>query len=251
MALGNYDNNKKEYYTPTYYSQYGTGNEKGVDPSSLSYTFFNRMLKISISPLKLDNGGKVAYDHDNADSIWLTHSKARMFYNEIKKVLNGEITNGGVNSGDEGLIRFIDGKELGVNSYCLVINKIDSQSGQTNASYAYEFKTNHHYAIENFNPNDASHKKVIYKNLEVEQLLDMLKTYYEAMTGAVAYTVMDANRYETNRNNTKIDLIMSKLGVEYKSGMASRQSTSRSYFDTTQPSDNDRSMRKASMEELE
>ena len=54
MALGNYDNNKKEQYTPTYYSAYNTGNAEGVDPSSLSYTFFNRMLKLSISPLKMN-----------------------------------------------------------------------------------------------------------------------------------------------------------------------------------------------------
>lgn len=250
MALGNYDNNKKEYYTPTYFSQYGTGNENGIDPSSLSYTFFNRMLKISISPLKADNGDKIAYDHDKAAAIWLTHTKARMFYEEIKKVLNGELTNGGVNSGDEGLIRFIDGKELGINNYCLVINKIDSQTGASNASYAYEFKTKHHYAIENFNPNDASHKKVYYKNIEIEQLLDVLHTYYMSMTGAYAYSVMDANKYETNKMNTKMDLTMSKLGVEYKTGMTSR-SSSRSYFDTNEPSSNDRSMRQASMEDLE
>ena len=70
------------------------------------------------------------------------------------------------------------------------------------------------------------------------------------MTGATAYSVMDANRFSTQANTTKIDLIMSKLGVEYKTGMTSR-SSSRSFFDTSEPSSNDRSMRTATMDVLE
>lgn len=250
MALGNYDNNKKEQYIPVYYSEYGTGNSEGVDPSSLSYTFYNRMLKISISPLKVNNGDKIAYDHENATSVYLTHTKARMFHDEILKVLNGTTNNGGVSSGKDGLIRFCDGKELGVNNYCLIINKVNSETGEVTSSYAYEFKSKYHYAIENFDPNNSSHKKAYYDDIEVKQLLDLLRTYYEAMTGAQAYSTLDAFRFINNSTSTKIDLIMSKLGVEYKSGMTSRTS-SRSYFDTTEPSPSDRSMRSATMDELE
>lgn len=250
MALGNnYDNNKKEQYIPVYYSEYGTGNQDGIDPSALSYSFYNRMLKLSISPLKMNNGDKVAYDHDNAAIAWLTHTKARMLYNEIKRVLAGEISNGGVTTGKEGLVIFTNGKELGVNAYCLSINKID-ENGNVLSSYAYEFKSKYHYSVENFNPKDASHKKHLYDNIEVQQLLDVLEQYYLAMTGATAYSVMDANRFSTQANTTKIDLIMSKLGVEYKTGMTSR-SSSRSFFDTSEPSSNDRSMRTATMDELE
>ena len=250
MALGNYDNNKKEQYMPVYYSEYGTGNAEGVDPSALSYSFYNRMLKLSISPLKMNNGDKIAYDHENAAVVWLTHVKARMLYDQINRVLNGEITNGGVSTGKEGLVRFCDGKELGVNNYCLIINKIN-ENGEVTSAYAYEFKTKYHYAVENYNPKDSSHKKHYYDRIEVDQLLDMLQSYYYAMTGAVAYSVMDANKYNTNANNTKIDLIMSKLGVEYKTGMTSRASYSKSFFDTSEPNPSDRSMRAATMEDLE
>lgn len=250
MALGNYDNNKKDKeYMPVYYSEYGTGNAEGVDPSSLSYSFYSRMLKISISPLKMNNGDKIAYDHDNAAVVWLTHTKARMFHDQILKVLNGEISNGGVPTGKEGLIRFCDGKELGVKNYCLIINKVN-ESGEVVSSYAYEFKSRYHYAVENYNPNDSSHKKAYYDLMEVHQLLDILKLYYEAMTGAQAYATLDAFRFINNSNVTKLDLVMSKLGVEYKSGMTSR-SSSRSFFDTTEPSPNDRAMRSATMDELE
>ena len=252
MALGNYDNNKKEQYMPVYYSSYNTGNAEGIDPSALSYSYYNRMLKLSISPVKMSNGDKVSYDHENAAVVWLTHTKARLLRDEILKVLNGEISNGGVPTGTEGLVRFIDGKELGVNGYCLVINKVN-ENGEVTSSYAYEFKMKHHYAIENYDPKDSSHKKVYNHNLEIQQLLDLLESYYIAMTGAVAYSVMDANRFTTNSNNTKIDLIMSKMGIEYKPGTTSRASSGSSFFDNNRSSssDSDRSMRAATMDELE
>lgn len=173
-----------------------------------------------------------------------------MLHDEILKVLNGTTNNGGVSSGKDGLIRFCDGKELGVNNYCLIINKVNSETGEVTSSYAYEFKSKYHYAIENFDPNNSSHKKAYYDDIEVKQLLDLLRTYYEAMTGAQAYSALDAFRFINNSTSTKIDLIMSKLGVEYKSGMTSRTSN-RSYFDTTEPNPSDRSMRSATMDELE
>ena len=52
MALGNYnDNNNKRYSEPLVYSQFGTSNTEGEDPSALSFSFYNKMLKITITPL--------------------------------------------------------------------------------------------------------------------------------------------------------------------------------------------------------
>ena len=253
MALGNnYDNNKKEQYMPVYYSAYNTGNAEGIDPSALSYSFYNRMLKLSISPAKMNSGDKVTYDHENAAVVWITHTKARLLHDVILKVLNGEISNGGVPTGAEGLVRFCDGKELGINNYCLIINKVN-ENGEVTAAYAYEFKTKHHYAIENYDPKDSSYKKAYNNNLEIQQLLDLLESYYVAMSGAVAYTVLDANRFTTNSTNTKLDLIMSKLGVDYKPGTTSRASSGSSFFDNgrSSSSDSDRSMRTATMDDLD
>lgn len=255
MALGNYDNNKRQQYMPVYYSQYGAGNKDSeVDPSAIGYSFYNRMLKITISPLKMGSGDKPSYDHDLAAIVWLTHTKARLFHDAIQKVLNGEVSNVGVPTGPEGLVRFSDGKELGVNNYCLIINKVN-ENGEVTSGYAYEFKAKHHYHVENFNPKDAStHKKVYANNLEVQQLLDVLETYYLSMTGAMAYSVMDGLRFNTDTTNTKIDLIMSKMGIDYKPGTTSRQSSGSSYFDNNRgvSSESDaRSMRAATMEDLE
>ena len=70
------------------------------------------------------------------------------------------------------------------------------------------------------------------------------------MTGAMAYSVMDANRFMTNTNNTKIDLIMSKMGIDFKPGTTSRSVGS--FFDNKgASSESDRSMRAASMDDLD
>ena len=254
MALGNYDNNKKNQYMPVYYSQYGAGNKDSeADPSAIGYSFYNRMLKITISPLKMNSGDKVSYDHDNAAIVWLTHTKARLLHDAIEKVLSGEVSNVGVPTGPEGFVRFSDGKELGVNNYCLIINKIN-ECGEVVSGYAYEFKAKHHYHVENFNPKDATHKKVYNHNLEVQQLLDLLESYYISMTGAMAYSVIDGMRFTTDTSNTKMDLVMSKLGIDYKPGTTSRQSSGSSYFDSnrgvTSESDS-RSMRAATMDDLD
>lgn len=250
MALGNsYNNNGKNQYMPVYYSAYNTANKDGVDPSLLGYSFYNRMLKLTISPAKPESGDKVSYDHENAATAWVTHTKARMLYDQIQKVLNGEISNGGISTGNDGLVRFIDGKELGINNYCLIINKVD-ESGQVLSSYAYEFKTKHHFAVEEFDTKTAKHSKKYYNDIEIQQLLDLLKSYYEAMSGAVAYSVMDGFRFTTDANNTKLDLIMSKMGVEYKPGTTSRSSGS--YFDKDNSSSSEgRNIRTATMDELE
>lgn len=253
MALGNNDNNKKEQYLPVYYSDYKAGNAEGIDPSCINYSFYNRLLKISISPLKANNGNNIAYDHENAAEVWLTHTKARMLADQIRKVLAGEISNGGVTTGKDGLIRFTDGKELGIPNYALIVNKVDENCNVV-SGYAYEFKTKHHYAVENFDTKDAKHKKQYYNTLEVQQLLDLLEQYYLSMTGAMAYSVMDGLRFKTNETVTKIDLVMSKLGVEYKTGMTSRQTGySGSYFDNKGISSNtqERTVRTATMDELE
>ena len=72
MALGNYNNNdsnQKKGYEPILYSPYNTSNREGVDPSALSYQFYNGLLKISISPMKA--GAKKddvdVWDHERQD----------------------------------------------------------------------------------------------------------------------------------------------------------------------------------------
>lgn len=231
MALG--DDNKKKNYEPVLYSPYGTSNTDGVDPSALSYQFYNGLLKISISPM-LPNakpGDRKLWDTDNQISVWLTHAKAKMFHDDIVYLLahQDECNNVGVASGPEGLISFSNGKELGVTSPCLIIRKID-QTGSVLAVYAYQFKTEYHSSIRNFNPeNPSGYEPNIHPNLEIDNLLTILDEYSKHIGGAAAYSVMNAMKYDMSRMNTKFSLIMDKLGVEQPDYYNGR-SNNTSYF---------------------
>lgn len=235
MALGNYnDNNSKKYYEPLVYSRYGTTNTEGVDPSALSFQFYNRMLKLSIAPMKPNAkpDDRNPWDNENAIAVWLTHTKAKMLHDEIKYAMANPDTcfNAGVTIGDETLVSFSNGKELGVSAPCLIIRKINREDGAVMSVYAYQFKTNFktYNSVRNYDQNNpGSFDSHTYSNIEIDDLLTILQTYYEASSGAQAYSVLSAMKYDIQKNNTRMELIMEKLGIEkpeYSNGSAPRES---------------------------
>lgn len=220
MALGdNYNNNKKNY-SPSVYSQYKFNNiESAIDKTTLAPSFWNSMLKISIAPMKGNDPNNVEFDYDNGINIYLNHTKARMLYQEICKFQENpeQFNNVGVPSG-AGLITITNGKEFGKNATCIVIRKLNSETGAVESSFAYEFKSDYHYSIRNFDESNNGFDKVYYNELELEQFKMLLTSYYESMTGAVAYSVIDNMKYDMSRINTKLNSVAEKLGVSYGKG---------------------------------
>lgn len=241
MALGDYDNNNRKFYEPLVYATpYNVSNTDGVDPSALSFQFFRGMLKISISPMKSNTkpGDKQVFDHDNAASVWLTAVKAKMLLAEIENAQkNPDSTiNGGVLAG-EGLISFSSGKELGVTTPCLIIRKLNLDTGAVLTSYAYQFKTDYHYAIRNFDATTSDFMKIYYNDLEVDMFKSLLASYIKAISGSFAYATLYAMKYDIQKNNTKIGMIMDKLGIEKPEyNNSSRQSYSNSFFNRNEGS---------------
>lgn len=238
MAFG--DNNEKKYYEPTVYSGYAMSNTDGIDPSALNFQFVNGLMKIQMAPM-LPNakpGDRQLWDKDNAACIWITHTKARMLAEEIKFVLqNPDVNNSGVPSGAEGLCSFSNGKELGATAPCLIIRKLNSETGDVTATYAYQFKTDYHYAIRNFDQASKDFEQFYYNNLEIDQFITLLETYYTSMSGALAYGILYGSKYDIQKNHTKTKLIMDKLGIEpsaeYSKGSGSY--TNKSYFASNKP----------------
>lgn len=235
MALGdsynNTDNNAKKYYSPEIYSPYGVSNENGVDPSALSYSYWNGALKISIAPMLKNPTSSQKWDRKNAATIFLTHRAARILRAEAQKVLKGEIHSGGTKSGAEGLITFSDGSEVGAAGYCLIIRKINPDNGDINGTYVYEFRTGFHYGIQNFQADSSNFKKDFFDTIEVDEFLDILEQYYLAASKMYAGAVIDEMKYDNSRMNTKIGLIAEALGVEFKGGNGNHKSGGQSYFD--------------------
>lgn len=234
MALGDkYENNKKDYdnkKNPTVYSRFSLANsESTIDPSKLGASFWNGLLKLSISPSK---PGTQEYDHDNAGAVHLSHFKAKLFADEIALFLQNPETyaNQGVPSG-AGLVSITNGKELtGKLNPCLVIRKI-SEDGKIESTYVYEFKNNYHYAIRNYDDKDNSFDKIYNNNLELQLLHTLLTEYYTSVNGAMAYSVIDYGRFDNSRVNTKLDSIAEKLGVEYGGKSGGNKRSSSSVFD--------------------
>lgn len=232
----NYNQNgKNEVYSPTVYSPYKMSNTMSeIDPGSLNFTYWRNSLKVSISPMKPSNDpNDVSFDHKNAVDIYLSHTKARILYNEICLFQTDPdmYNSSGVPSG-EGLITISNGSEFGVdNAPCLVIRKIDGETGKATSSYAYQFKKDYHYAIRNYDETTGNFDKHMesYQGIEIEQFKTLLIEYYTAMTGAFAFSVMEMGKYEKARNDTKLDAIANKLGVQFKEGKNSNKS-SNSFF---------------------
>lgn len=253
MSLGdfsnnsNYNNNKKQY-SPRVYSQYKMSNtESNVDATSLSPSFWNNLLVLSISPKKDTKDGSIAFDHDNAATIYLSHTKARLLYDEICVFQQNPdmYSNVGVSSGS-GLITLSNGKEYGVNCPLLIISKINAETGEIESSYAYQFKEDYHYTIRNFDKNTSEFDKIYNNSVEIEQLKTLLVEYYKAMTGAYAYSVIDNMKYDISRINTKLDSCAEKLGVEYKSKSSNNRSSG-SMFDKKEG----RSFNQSSLDDIE
>lgn len=244
MSLGEtYNNNNKDKSksSPVVYSSYKMSNtESKVDTTGLASSFWNNMLKISITPMK-ENEGKWTFDQDNEISVYLTHTKARILFLELQEFLANPqaYNNMGVTTG-AGLISISNGKEFAVNCPCLVIRKLSSE-GVVESSAAYQFKEDYHKSIRNFDEKTLDYDAIMYNNLEINQLMTLLETYYEAMTGAIAYSVIDQSKYNNSRINTKLDSVCDKLGIEYGGGKYSNKQQSTSIFNTKEPRNFNRS----------
>lgn len=241
MALGDtYNNNERKNYSPSVTSGYRFSNpESAIDKTSLSFSFWNKLLKVSIAPRKETEGDTIAYDHENAGAVYLSHSKAYIFHKEIINFLDAykkgaSPKNVGVSTGSEGLIYICTGEEFNANGPCLVIRKID-ENGKSTSTFVYEFKRDAQSVV-NYSEKTTEFESNIFEFNEIEQLAVLLKNYYDSMTMAVAYSVQEANKYDNSRINTKLKIIGEKLGVDFqKPNNDKGRSSNNSYFTNAKP----------------
>ena len=223
-------NKGRTTYTPIKY----INPDSNVDKTRLSYEYWNSTLKIKITNRKDTGNSEIVFDDMDSAVIFLTPDKARIFANVIKNFLKDPIkyNNSGVNT-TKGVVTLNNGAQHGTTNPCLIIRQIEQTDGTVQKTYAYEFKTNYHYAITNLDASDTEIRGFdkdfdSYRNLEIEQLLTMLENFINASTYAYAAAAGKANEYRENTMNNKIDAIMNKLGVEYTG--RSQRSTG-SFFD--------------------
>lgn len=228
---GNQQNNNQK--SITVYSPYRFNNSESVlDPTCLTFSYWKNCLKVGISPKKNNTEGDyVSFDTDNGIYVYLTHTKARILSNELKKYLEDpdKYINRGIPSG-QGLITISNGKEYNIDKPVLTIRKIN-EAGITTSAFAYEFKSDYYYAINNY-ISDGSFVKVIddYKNMEILMVIDILDSYIQAMTYAISYTVNERLNWNMSKIHEKLDALMEASGVKLKDNRSRGQFNSSSVF---------------------
>lgn len=239
MSLGNTYNNpsnttagQQKVFDPTVYSAYRMNNaESSIDPTCLTFRYWKNNLCIGIFPRKNTGNDEVQFDMDNGITIYLSHTKARILAEEIKKYLQNPVAyNGvGVPSG-QAAISISNGAEYGKNADVLTIRKVND-NGEVVSAFAYEFKRDYHFSIRGYTGGNFDKVYDDYQKLEIEQLVTLLEEYCKAATNAIAFTIMDQRKFATARTESKIDSIAAALGVETnRSSSGQRRYNNNSYF---------------------
>ena len=159
MPLGkSTDNNPQQRKSPVVFSAYTMMNTfSDVDKTKLRPSYWNQMLKIEIIPGTPAGDGKYNWDYKNSMAAYLTHTKAKILANEIRKFMSDPETynSSGILSG-ETLLTISNGKEFGVSGVFLVMRKVDKTNGQTLSTYSYEFNMKYYNSVRGYDANGAT-----------------------------------------------------------------------------------------------
>ena len=235
MAMyGNNDNRRVTLFGYSFFNK-----ESSIDKTMLRFSMWKTTLRISIYPIietvgSGDSDDTIKWDMKNGISIYLVPAKARMLADILKKFISdpNKYNDYGVPAG-QGLITVTTGETLGSADAgpCILIRKINSSTGQVDASYAFETRTKLYSAVVGFDEKSGSFNtdNESYKYLDLEMMITQLEEYCKAMSNATAFSVID-------NSFSHMDKIASKLGVDLLSELnGNGGGYNRSYFQNNQP----------------
>ena len=262
MAIGDFNsgNNQsnKENKEATYYSRLKFNNASTT--KSLKITFWGGLMIISMEELnKNDSGSFNRSNNQPLEVIRLSINKAKILYNQLvdfKAYIEDEKSKidpnmaFGCTSGlgkDLPYIGFsaVEVKDDGETRRMPIctMGKIDND-GNIVSSHTFEFdNTSYLYGLNWSDISKMEAEKTMYPLLELDTLMDALRNFYENMSGAAGYSLLDLARYELNKNNRRFDDIYDKLGIQriqqkqyqnqssnnFLNNLASKNSTSTSF----------------------
>lgn len=236
MSLGTYNskgNNKKNDYSPVTYSPVKFFNsDSKIDPSTLNFSFWKSLLKVSITPLKVVQGSATEMDKDNNIDIYLSPMKAKLFlqYAEDFRKNPNKFTNVGIGT-NKGIIYLTSGKsEFNTESLFVVIKLMNFEEGTVTSCIAYEFNRNN-FGITDYAGGTEFNKNYDFAEfVEFDMFLDVIRSYVESVNYAIAATVVDNNKFDVARISNKIGSIQEKLGIETGKKSYNGSSNNSSYW---------------------
>ena len=243
MALGqNYSNyeGSRDNNRPTVYGyQFTNDDDSAVDRTAISFHMWAGTIKISIAPRVKDMANdRMVTNYEAGGSIWLTPSRAKIFADVIKNFLanineKDNPYNGWAVYTKQGMIGIFTGDSVGASSPCIVLKKVNAETGAVDSEYAYQIKTSYE-AISDFDEKNPSgfvrHEN--YPYMELEMIIDQLNDYARFASKAVAFHTVDALSGTLNMFHENMTRIGQNMGVQMilPRGQTS-QVSSKSYFD--------------------
>lgn len=212
MSFTSHNNN--DQITNTTYSSYSFSNAE-TSGTKISFTFFNRLLKVSIAAKKDNNNNDyTSYDNENATYCYVSYTKAKILHDLIDELMRGSVHNVCIET-NQGLLMVSDGVEYGADSPCISITK--NNNGNMN-TVLYQTKKNYHKGACNYDINSGNYDNRFFDNLELEAFQNLLMQYYDAASYALAASIMEANMYKRNALASAVYAIADKVGAKTSSG---------------------------------
>lgn len=235
MALGDNKNGKNKIFENQYYSRIGFREyeNNNMKDKRLGISYKSGMMILEISKAK--EGG---FEYEPLVSVYITPTKAKIFayqIDEFKKELENGLSDSskgfGINTG-MGETQTVALVHINSNNdKVLTICKVDSNGNITN-SEDFTFNSNFHYGIEFNDYKKMDFNKVMYNDIEFEQLEEAINSFAINSNGAIAYSVADLTRYDYRAIMNKMNPIYDALGIERNNGGNSRNNSGGGFFNS-------------------
>lgn len=215
MAFKSYNNNEKSPTCTTYSGISFSNPESNIGQTKISISYFNKIMKIAIAAR--NNGGSnnefATYDNDNAVSVYVSNTKARILYLLIQKLKEDPDTHNVCIELKNGLIKVSDGTEYGSPTPCISISYA-SEDGSVH-EIVYQTKAGFHTGAVNYS--NGSYQTMAFDDIELDTFTMALDEYYKASSYAIAASVWEANMYRHDYEINLIKSIAEKCGIQTNS----------------------------------
>ena len=223
MPMNNYNNNKDNRPTCTTFTPIAFSNvDSGLAQTRISISYFNYVMKIDISVKTSGSGVSFPkFDNDNAVVIYLSYYRAKAFHDGILEVLNNPDKHSVGVECRQGIIKFYDGTELGVNTPCFSILPFDDKHNITGEIF-YQTKQDTAQVVYNMENGDTNSGVIeSFPTFEVDTILMALEQYYINSSYAVAASVKESNMYMNSGRKTTLKLICDALNIKQSNNTSS------------------------------
>lgn len=179
--------------------------------SKLAISYFNQLLKISISKAVNNGGDNISFDYKNSKDVYLSYAKAKILRDLItKKLLTGEVDNVAIET-NKGLIKVSNGKEYKSDTPVIAIIAVSNNNAAAE-EYIYQTKSSAYGGAYNYK-SPGKYTSYMDDMFEINTFVMVLEQYYYASSYAVAASVMEANMYKHEGSKQLLRAIASKVGA--------------------------------------